>query len=43
MILKEIGEYMNLNDNKGKIDCIANNSEKMMSITWNNVRFIDSL
>jgi len=34
---------MKENNIKGRIDCIANNSEKFMSIGWNNVRFIDSL
>lgn len=43
MIIKQIGEFMKEKEIKGKIDCIANNSEKFMCIGWNNVRFIDSL
>lgn len=42
MIIKEIGQYMKEQNVNGKISCIANNSEKFMSIDWLNVRFIDS-
>lgn len=42
MIIKEIGEYKTKNKDVGRVSCIANNSEKFMSIEWGSIRFIDS-
>jgi hypothetical protein len=43
LIIRQIGKYINENDKKSKLTCIPNNSEKFMSFSWDNIRFIDSL
>ena len=45
-IIKELGDYIKNNINQDSISdikCIATNQEKMMSIDWRYIRFLDSI
>ena len=41
-IIQKIGDIINKSDYKNKLDVIANNSEKFITISWNNLKIIDS-